>query len=62
MTHFAGDVFVVDRYGSVISTMAGTANPSTKLEMNTAIVGPVSDDQYSPDMFYLVESEGNCCL
>jgi hypothetical protein len=62
MTHFAGDVFVVDRYGSVISTMAGTANPSTKLEMNTAIVDPVSDDQYSPDMFYLVESEGNCCL
>jgi hypothetical protein len=26
--------------------------------MNTAIVGPVPDDQYSHDMFYLVESEG----
>jgi hypothetical protein len=26
--------------------------------MNIAIVGPIPDDQYSPDMFYLVESEG----
>jgi hypothetical protein len=58
MTHFVGNVFVVDRYGSVISTMPGTANPGTKLEMNTAIVGPIPDDQYSPDMFYLVECEG----
>jgi hypothetical protein len=37
MTHFAGDVFAVDRYGSVISTMPGTAKPSTKLEMNTTL-------------------------
>jgi hypothetical protein len=58
MTHFAGDVVVVDRYGSIISTMPGTANRGTKLEMNNAIVGLVPDDQYSPNMFYLVESEG----
>jgi hypothetical protein len=57
MTHFAGDLFVIDRYGSVISTMPGTTNPGTKLEMNTAIVGHVPDEQYSPDMFYLVDSE-----
>jgi hypothetical protein len=58
MTHFAGDVFVVDRYGFIISTMPGTANSGTKLEMNTSIVVSIPDDQYSPDMFYLVECEG----
>jgi hypothetical protein len=58
MTHFASDVFVVEKYGSIISTMPDTANPGTKLEMNTTIVGPVPADQYSSDMFYLVESEG----
>jgi hypothetical protein len=57
MIHFASDVFAVNRYGFIISTMPGTTNPGTKLEMNTAIVGPILDDQYSPDMFYLVESK-----
>jgi hypothetical protein len=58
MTHFAGNVFAIDKYGSVISTMPSTTNPGTKLEMNTAIVGPVPADQYSPNILYLVESEG----
>jgi hypothetical protein len=51
MTHFAGDVLVVDKYGYIISNMPNTTNE-----------GPVPADQYSPDMFYLVEFEGRCCL
>jgi hypothetical protein len=58
MTHFAGDVFAIDRYGSIMAIMHDTANPGTKLEMNTAIVGTVPDDEYFPDIFYLVEYEG----
>jgi hypothetical protein len=52
------DLFIINKYGSVISTMPDTCNEGTKLEMNTSIVGLVPADQYSPDMFYLMVSEG----
>jgi S-adenosylmethionine hydrolase len=44
MTHFAGDVLVVDKYGYIISNMPNTTNEGTKLEMNSAIIGPVPAD------------------
>ena len=65
MTEHAGDIFLTDAYGSIISTMAaptveGCQLPRSTwtLKMNITIEGPIPGCQYPDNLFYLVESEG----
>ena len=65
MTSYVIDVFVADRYGSVLSTMCDAAHGDVQLqrsvrtlEMHPTIAGPVSGCQFPKNRFYLVESDG----
>ena len=65
MTEHAGDIFLTDAYGSIISTMAAPTvegcllpRSARTLKMNIAIKGPIPGYQYPNNLFYLVEPEG----
>ena len=65
MSSYASDVFVIDRYGSVFSTMSDAAHGDVQmqrsaqtLKMHATIEGPVLGCWYPENRFYLVDTDG----
>ena len=65
MTHYADDVFVTDKHGSIISTMTCAADEviqlqcsARTLQIKPSIKGPTLPGPFPENLCYLVESDG----